>query len=68
MTDTRKLTFSEMLSPEVPGHFPEDEAFAYPTEEEQDFLEARAAERLTLEREAAANFAFYAGESDDVTF
>ena len=41
---------------------------SYPTEEEQDRMEARAAERLTLEREAAANFAFYAGESEDVTF
>ena len=44
------------------------DTFNYPTEEEQEIMEARAAERASKEREAAANFAFYAGESDDVTF
>ena len=44
------------------------EAFTFPTEEEQDRMDARAAERATAEREAAANFAFYTGESEDVTF
>ena len=44
------------------------EAFAFPTEEEQDRMDARAAERASKEREAEANAAFYAGEGDDVQF